>query len=128
MIIFLVDDDTDDQEIFCNVLENISTTIECFTAVNGHEALQKLISGAVKPDLIFLDLNMPLMNGKEFLRAIKKMEGLKQIPVIILSTSSDSETIHETKMLGAKDFVTKPDKFSMWEKILRDLLSTGPSM
>jgi CheY-like chemotaxis protein len=127
-IIFLVDDDVDDLEIFCDALEGIELDVICFTATNGQEALQKLTSGEVNPDIIFLDLNMPLMNGKEFLKEIKLKPVLNKIPVVILSTSSDPESIIETKRLGASHFLTKPDKFSMWEKILADvLLNNSPA-
>ena len=121
-VIFLVDDDVDDVEIFREALENINLDVECFTAINGQEALQKLTRGEVKPDMIFLDLNMPLMNGKQFLKEIKQKPDLNNIPVVILSTSSDPESILETTRLGASRFLTKPDKFSMWEKILTDIL------
>lgn len=121
-VIFLVDDDVDDLEIFCNALDGIGLDAVCFTATNGQEALQKLTSGEVKPDIIFLDLNMPLMNGKQFLTQIKQKPGLDKIPVVILSTSSDPESVVEAKRLGASHFLTKPDKFSMWEKILTDVL------
>jgi CheY-like chemotaxis protein len=120
--ILLVDDDIDDLEIFCSALEGIELDAECFTARNGQDALQKLTSGEVKPEIIFLDLNMPLMNGKQFLKEIKQKPVLNNIPVVILSTSSDPESINETKKLGASHFLTKPDKFSVWEKILSDIL------
>jgi CheY-like chemotaxis protein len=120
--LMLIDDDDDDREVFISVLEGIDQAAVCVTAINGKDALQKLNDG-FKPELIFLDLNMPLMNGKQFLKKIKTVEELKDIPVIVLSTSSDAESILETKQLGARDFITKPDKFAIWETILKDALS-----
>ena len=125
--LLLVDDDIEDQEIFLSVIEKVSPSIECQTAINGAEALQLLLSKKVHPDVIFLDLNMPLMNGKQFLTEIKKHEGFREIPVIILSTSSDKQTIHETRQLGAYHFITKPDKFSIWESTLKTILSNSVS-
>ena len=120
---FLIDDDIDDQEIFLSVLEEVDPSIRCYTALNGQEAIHKLASEEVKPDLIFLDLNMPLMNGKQFLKACITLDGCKEIPVIILTTSSDKKSIEETKQLGAKDYITKPDKFSAWGTIIKEKLS-----
>ena len=120
---FLIDDDTDDQEIFLSVLGEVAPSVRCFTAANGQEAIKKLISEEVKPDLIFLDLNMPLMNGKQFLQACHSIDDFKNIPVIILTTSSDKKSIEETMQLGAHDYITKPDKFSAWGIIIKEKLS-----
>ncbi len=118
----LVDDDEDDRDIFLSVLDTIAPEAGCLIATNGHEALKKLTETEQLPRLIFLDLNMPLMNGRQFLAEFKKQTSFNFIPVIILSTSSDRETIAQTKALGATDFITKPDKYSRWEEILRELI------
>jgi CheY-like chemotaxis protein len=123
---FLVDDDTDDQEIFLKVMRNIDPAIRNMTAVNGVDALKKLNATKENPDLIFLDLNMPLMNGKEFLQALYKLRKFSTIPVVILSTTSDTGTIAETLELGAKHFITKPDTFSDWETALKIVLEEFP--
>jgi CheY-like chemotaxis protein len=120
---FLIEDDADDQEVFINALAKISPAIKNISASNGKDALEKLSAGKVKPDIIFLDLNMPLMNGTEFLKAISGTEYFRQIPIIILSTSSDSDTIAETIQLGAKEFITKPVSYSDWETILKIVLT-----
>lgn len=83
-------------------------------------ALEKL--AGYRPDIIFLDLNMPLMNGRQFLQKVKQMKDFRSIPVVILTTSSDRESIVETRRLGATDFLTKPDKLSGWEKLLSKIL------
>lgn len=120
---FLIDDDVDDQEIFLSVMEDIAPSIHCVTAMNGQEAIKKLSCEEVKPDVIFLDLNMPLMNGKQFLMARNEMDQLRHIPVIILTTTSDKPSIEETMELGAKDYITKPDKFSEWGRIIKQKLT-----
>jgi CheY-like chemotaxis protein len=119
----LIDDDEDDREICLSVLQTILPEASYIIATNGEDALQKLNNGNASPDLIFLDLNMPLMNGKQFLTEIKKQAKLSSVPIIILSTSSDQATIKETIDLGARDFVTKPDKYSAWEDALKKLLN-----
>lgn len=118
----LVDDDEDDQEIFLSVIANVAPAVTCSLAANGYEALKSLAEYDILPDLIFLDLNMPLMDGKQFLREVKKDTRFKQIPVIVLTTSSDTATINATKALGAENFVTKPDKYSGWEEKLKELI------
>ena len=119
----MIDDDTDDQEIFLSVLEGIDPTVNCITASNGQEAIQKLTDGSRRPDLIFLDLNMPLMNGKQFLKACNLIDDCKKIPVIILTTSSDKKSMEETLQLGARDYITKPDKYSAWGKIIQEKIN-----
>lgn len=115
----LIDDDEDDQHIFLSALKELTLSIVCHVASNGRKALEHLNSGAVKPELIFLDLNMPVMNGQQFLQLIKQDAALKKIPVIIFSTSSNPVTIEEVMELGARDFITKPDHFDQLREILR---------
>jgi CheY-like chemotaxis protein len=120
--LLLIDDDEDDQEIFLTALSGISGSAKCTTFSNAREALEKLAKKHVNPDVIFLDLNMPLMNGQQFLTEIKKIETLKNIPVIIFSTSSQSSTKQQTKELGAYDFITKPDTFAELVQILKPMI------
>jgi CheY-like chemotaxis protein len=118
----LIDDDEDDQEIFLAALSEVSDAVTCTTYVSAQEALQALTGAQQTPDVIFLDLNMPLMNGQQFLVEIKKIGSLKHIPVIIFSTSSHSATIQATKELGAYDFITKPGSFNKLITILTPLI------
>ena len=105
----LIDDDMDDQEIFVLALEKVDKEYQCIIANNGHEGLKYLNNKSNPlPSFIFLDLNMPLMNGKECLVEIKKHTYLKHIPVIIYTTSSLQDDIIQTRKLGASDFITKP--------------------
>jgi CheY-like chemotaxis protein len=110
---FLIDDDADDQEIFALALTQLNEALECQIANNGFEALQLLKKTRFLPDYIFLDLNMPKMNGKECLKELKKNERLKSIPVVIYTTSSSTMDMLDTKQLGASAFITKP--FSLTE-------------
>jgi CheY-like chemotaxis protein len=120
--ILLIDDDDDDQEIFLTALEKVTDQIKCTAMNNASEALKQLVKKEFSPDVIFLDLNMPLMNGQQFLLEIKKKENLKHIPVIIFSTSSQQSAINTTKEFGAEDFITKPDKFNDLVAILKTKL------
>jgi CheY-like chemotaxis protein len=108
-ICFLIDDDCDDQEIFSLALEKVAPAYTFMSANSGFEALKKLSDENIPvPDYIFLDLNMPRMNGKECLKEIKKLDHLIHIPVIIYSTSSMKNDIAEALKLGASGFITKP--------------------
>ncbi len=120
--LLLVDDDVDDHEIFMAALENISSDVDLKTAENGLKALQLLRQKAVTPELIFLDINMPLMNGFQFLSELKKQDGLKDIPVIMYSTTSAPEAIEQAKQTGAIDFISKPENFSELELVLQRIL------
>jgi len=121
--ILLIDDDIEDQEIFNSALGEVSHHLQYTSRTNAREALQELNKGVLAPDVIFLDLNMPIMSGQEFLRQIKSADQLKSIPVIIFSTSSNAATIAETKALGALDFITKPNRFDLLVDILRSLFT-----
>ncbi|HET6226046.1 MAG TPA: response regulator [Bacteroidia bacterium] len=116
--ILLIDDDGDDQEFFENALRIVSETAAFEGMESAVAALKKLETKEIVPEVIFLDWNMPVMNGHEFLEAIKQKEGLKDIPVIIISTSSHYKTITLSRELGAVDFITKPNNFGDLVEIL----------
>jgi CheY-like chemotaxis protein len=109
---FIVDDDIDDQDLFIEAVSEVDGSIECLSASNCEEALDLLKNKKIgMPDMIFLDLNMPRLNGKQCLAELKKEAHLAHIPVIIYSTSSEKRDIEETTRLGAAHFLTKPNKF-----------------
>lgn len=110
--ILLVDDDEDDRSLFKEAVNSLDKEIQCWTANDGQHALEVLMYDLiVVPDLVFLDLNMPKMNGLEFLQIIKKNRQYKSVPVIIYSTSSNPEDLKKCKELGSAEFVTKPADF-----------------
>ena len=111
-LVFLVDDDLDDQMLFRDAIIEIDPAIEVLTAVNGVQALQKLTGELVtKPDFIFIDLNMPLMNGIQCLKEIKRLPGFLHVPVVIYSTSSYEKDIQQTADNGAFHYIIKPFSF-----------------
>ena len=116
---FIADDDPDDQELFIDALHEINELFECVTATDGTEALETLSSHLFVPDLIFLDLNMPKMDGRECLSEIKKDAFLKEIPVIIYSTSSEKKDIMDVMQSGASYYLQKPSRY---EELSRALL------
>ncbi len=120
--LLLVDDDPDDQEFFKLALQSIREEITFAAAGNGQEAFDLLCTQTCMPDLIFLDMNMPLMNGLTFLKKIKATTDLKHIPVIIYTTSDEKQEMNLAKTLGAADFVTKPTRFNDLCQLLREKL------
>lgn len=120
--ILLIDDDEDDQEIFLTALLKMANKVKCDTYTDAKEALERLKRKELTPDLIFLDLNMPVMNGQQFLLLIKMEPLIKDIPVIIFSTSSHQATKILMKELGAHDFITKPDQFDELVEVLKKTL------
>jgi len=113
-LFLIVDDDNDDCEFFREALSDVAPNIDFDVANNGEEALIKLRNDLIKiPDVIFLDLNMPRMDGKTCLKELKKDNILKEIPVVIYTTSSNQDDIDETKALGAFYFLTKPSDFQI---------------
>lgn len=113
MIILVVDDDIDDLLFFCDALAEIDPKIQCVTAMNGIEALRKLDDMPERPTHIFLDLNMPKMNGMQCLKHLKNNPLFKAIAVIIYSTSRREEDMTEAHTLGAAAFLIKPNKFHL---------------
>src|ERR1700742_4342006 len=88
----LIDDDTDDRELFSEALATVDPVIVCDQATDGAEALDRLIKREIsEPDIIFLDINMPVMNGWQFLTKLKSVEKYRHIPVIVYSTSSNQK-------------------------------------
>ena len=122
-LLLLVDDDPDDQHVFAEALLEVDDSVSLITASNGLEALERLMEHTLPlPDLIFLDLNMPKMNGKQFLKEIKNRSQLSQIPVVIYSTSSARIDKEETLSLGALDFIVKPDSYGELCNAIRSVI------
>ena len=133
--ILLIDDDDDDQFIFLTALDNVAPDGRCDIAHNALEAFQYLHARAAVPDMIFLDLNMPLMNGfeflfffviflyGEFLLILKGDPRFSPVPVIIFSTSDNPEDQSRAKELGAIQFITKTADIELLKKDLRYIIS-----
>ena len=115
--ILLIDDDADDREIFADLLAEDHPSIVLLQAANGADAFEKLKSeNAPKPDLIFLDLNMPIMDGRTFLQRIKTDPDLSYIPVIIYTTSSSEADRDFAMEHQAACFLTKQYSLELQRK------------
>ncbi len=120
--ILLVDDDEDDQLIFTDALREIHFSYDCLIANNGLAGLALLEAEEYPPAMIFLDLNMPLMNGAEFLKQIKQHPTNRQIPVVIFSTSNSPVDKENMLNLGASLFITKTVDFGILKRKLHEIL------
>lgn len=120
-IILLADDDRDDREMFHEALESIDKNLICYSAINGSELLQKLYGLENKPDLIFLDMNMPVMNGWQCLKALKNDKRFTHIPVIMISTSSHQKEMETSIELGALCYLIKPNNFKELIQLLESI-------
>jgi len=120
--ILLVDDDADDQLFFMDAISSIDKSLHCDVANNGIEAISHLKKFPPPPAVIFLDLNMPKMNGYECLQQIKQQENFKEIPVIIITTSSNQKEAERTKNMGARTFLTKTSDFKKLKFQLNEIL------
>jgi CheY-like chemotaxis protein len=120
MTILLAEDDQDDRYLIGEALDEGNVANQLFIVENGEELLDYLMGRGKYidreayplPNLILLDLNMPLMDGREALTAIKEDPALKRIPIIVLTTSQAEEDIQDTYELGITGFITKPMTFS----------------
>jgi CheY-like chemotaxis protein len=121
--ILLIDDDEDDWLLFREAVEAVDNTLVCDFFQDAIDAIRYLSNHLHElPDRIFLDLNMPRMNGKECLREVKRRKELAHIPVIILSTSNLESDVLHAKMLGAAYFVTKPHRLTLLVEALNFIL------
>ncbi len=123
MNILLADDDTDDCVFFKEAVEEVLPATN-LTAVHDGEQLMRFLAneGNKLPDVLFLDLNMPRKNGFECLSEIKLNHKLKQLPVIMFSTSYEQEVVNQLYQNGAQYFIRKPSEFSQFKKIIQHTL------
>lgn len=123
-LIFLADDDEDDCLLFGDALREVNAHTCLTTAADGFQ-LMSILHETVPPppDVIFLDLNMPRKNGFECLAEIKQVQKLKDIPVIIYSTSAQQKDIEKVYEQGARYYLCKPDSFEELKKAITKVLS-----
>ncbi len=124
--VLLVEDEPADAHLVRIAFKESAIDVELERVVDGQEALEFLrkeptFPQAFNPDLILLDLNMPRMNGKELLKALKADEKFKHFPVVVLTTSDLDRDIDECYQLGAAGFITKPIDIDQFIKMIKSL-------
>jgi len=118
--ILLVEDDRVDTMTVKRALKDLKVTNQLICTINGEEALEYLRNDSnKKPCVILLDLNMPKMNGVEFLRIAKADETLKKIPVVVLTTSEEEQDVVESFDLGVAGYIVKPTNYKKFVEAIR---------
>jgi CheY-like chemotaxis protein len=120
--ILVVEDDHVDVLTIRRALAEISVPNVVVTAENGEAALRLLRGdGAEVPCIILLDLNMPVMNGSDFLRAVKNDARLRRIPVVVLTTSDEQHDRASSFDLGVAGYMTKPVEYRRFVEMMRSI-------
>lgn len=122
--IYIADDDDDDRILFTEAILEVDPSVVLKEAQDGMQLMQiiETLSDPI-PDVIFLDINMPKKSGFDCLREIRKQDGaIKDVKVIILSTSSDPEDIKKALELGATFYAVKPSRFDTLKLFLEEVL------
>lgn len=126
--VYLADDDADDRFLFAEALMEVKSDVKLITANNGEQLMNYLGKNTPPPpQFIFLDLNMPLKNGMECLEEIKSDSKLKNIPVVIFSTSCQKEAMDQVYKKGADYYMCKPDNFQTLKTLLDRIFSLSPN-
>ena len=127
--ILMADDDADDRMFAKDALKEARLANDIHFVEDGEELMDYLhhrgkyaeLDGSPNPGIILLDLNMPRKDGREALKEIKEDDGLKRIPVVVLTTSQAQEDIYRTYDLGVSSFITKPVSFEGLVDIMKTL-------
>lgn len=123
MNIALADDDADDRLLFEEAIEEIEISTHLSLFRDGKQLMDYLLSpDVVLPEIIFLDLNMPLKDGMQCLQEIRKNGTLRDLCVAIYSTSSSEQDIEETFVKGANIYINKPNSYGKLKKVLEKAL------
>src|SRR5688572_23709361 len=118
MTCLLLEDDQDDQKFFVETLHAVSQKTGCYAVSNGVEALLMLREEGLRPDFIFTDINMPIMNGYEFIEILKSDDDFKDIPVIVYSSNYSIDHMAKLRKLGVLAYYSK-GRFQLLPEILR---------
>lgn len=121
--ILIADDDPDDVQLLQEIIHGFCATVTFTVSDDGKKLLKELSVNTV-PDLIILDINMPVINGKECLKLIRKNDQYKSVPVMIYSTSTSRKEIKECLQFGADYYVVKPNSINDLQH-LGELIHTG---
>lgn len=117
--LLLADDDKDDCDLFKDALDELSVIAELDTVHDGEQLMQLLINKKDPlPQVLFLDLNMPKKNGFECLSEIKHNNKLKNLPVIVFSTSFDHDIVNLLYNNGAHYYISKPNEFEKLKNVI----------
>ena len=121
--ILLIEDNPDDAELIFRIFKKNKSAEYLVHVTNGEEALKYLSSDISKlPKLIIADLNMPLVNGFEFLKKVKSDESTKIIPVVVLTSSQEENDIMKAYSLGVNAFIVKPIDYTEFSEVINQII------
>ena len=123
--VLVIDDDKDDQQFIRRAINDLFPNMECISISNGKDALKFIDENPPPPSYIFLDLNMPYLNGFEFLKEFKKERGNIETTVYIYSTSSNPRDREKAKSLGADDYIVKYSDLNSLKARLKNVIQTS---
>ncbi|MBL7932255.1 MAG: response regulator [Bacteroidia bacterium] len=106
--LLIIDDDADDHFLLRKAIDATIPQAIVESLYDGSEALQFLENCTTLPNLVFLDLNMPVVSGTSTIKLIREKDYLKDLPIIVLTTSNSERDRTESMKLGASDFYSKP--------------------
>jgi CheY-like chemotaxis protein len=121
MVVLNIDDDPEDMEIFYKAVKTVNPLAKCLLARDAKEALH-ILRDAIIPDYIFLDIQMPMMDGKTVLAELRQNKKLESVPVIMYSTKINPSETDEYSALGATQFLNKHNDFRSLCSALESLL------
>ena len=121
--ILLIEDDIIEVMKFKRVLSNLQFNHTIIEANNGEEALELLNIKDQMPNLILLDLNMPKIDGIEFLSSLKKIDSLRHIPAVVLTTSNNYKDLKECYKIGIAGYILKPLNYEEYVAKIESLLN-----
>jgi CheY-like chemotaxis protein len=122
-VVLLIDDDKEDQEIFSDAVREVDNSIRFVSEFNSDKAMSNISSMKhEKPEIIFLDMNMPRLNGKQLLSELKSDPEMMHIPVVMCSTFFGDRDVAETARLGAAHHLVKPTRFNELCEAIADIL------
>ena len=128
-VVLLAEDDPGDQELTRRALQEDVLRTTLYVVSDGEETMDFLLrrgdydnpAAAPRPDLLLLDLNMPKLDGRQVLQQIRKDEGLRSLPVVVLTTSKQEEDVIRSYELGCNSFITKPVGVEAFMRTVREL-------
>lgn len=121
--IYMADDDQDDYYLFSIALKQVNDSVQISWFATGKDLLLHLDSDNNRPDLILLDMNMPINDGQYCLQKIKEHPQCNSIPVVILSTASSPITIKKAYDSGAAKYLLKPNSIEEYAKVIQEILA-----
>lgn len=121
--ILVIDDDPEDIEIFSEAVNSFKENITITASTDASLALEDLKKATQLPDIIFLDLQMPRLTGKDFLQKMKEDDVLQNIPIVVLSGQSDLVIKDTYQKIGASNFICKPNSYKELVEELRGMLN-----